>query len=127
MSFDKKVKRGLLVGAAAGAAVGYFYWAPYLGFTDVLPRVIAAIPAVQVGMSIGLLEGAAKGVALGDRGELAAILAFPAALMLGAQYGGVYLARNAQLGDVVSSLAGVIVADVVANSSGKISTMPGKA
>lgn len=34
----------MIVGGVASAAAAYVWWCPFLGFTDVLPRVLIAFP-----------------------------------------------------------------------------------
>ena len=106
---DKKTTEGL-IGAAIGGAIGWFAWAPLLGYTSTYAKFAASLPLIQVGITIGGMEGA--------MGNLIKPKAFfkiygkEVAAMLATQYAANMLASNEE--ETIRAVMGAALAEVVA-------------
>lgn len=77
---------------AAATAAGYYWWSPYLGYTEFSARVIATTIPVAVATNFGLLEIFADQRV--SQTKIAKNLLLPSAMVLGAQAAVAYLARG---------------------------------
>lgn len=104
---NKKLEVYAVAGGLIGGALAYVYWAPYLGFTDMLPRVLIGSPYVI----IGLFGGGFGGVDIEAGAAVFAILAGGVALgqyianALLAPYVPQQLTRAVLMGPAMSLLA----------------------